>query len=52
MAPSDMTALMLQMMKQMREQQRVTQDMMQEQQCAADERQRQCMAAILERRDG
>ena len=39
MASSDMTFLMLQMMKQM-----------QEQQHAADERQRQFMAAILERR--
>ena len=39
MASSDMTALMLQMMKQM-----------QEQQLAADERQRQFMAAILDRR--
>ena len=45
-----MTALMLQMMKQMREQQRVTQDMMQEQQRVANERQRHFMAAILERR--
>ena len=52
MASSDMTTLMLQMVKQMREQQRVTQDMMQEQQRAADERQRQIMAAILERRAG
>ena len=50
MASSDMTALMLQMMKQMREQRRVAQDMMQEQQRATDERQRQYMAAILERR--
>ena len=39
MASSDMTFLMLQMMKQM-----------QEQQHAADKRQRQFMAAILERR--
>ena len=39
MASSEMTALMLQMMKQM-----------QEQQLAADERQQQFMAAILERR--
>ena len=52
MASSDMTTLTLQMMKQMREQQLVAQDMMQEQQRAADERQRQFMAAILEKRDG
>ena len=52
MASSDMTALMLQMMKQMREQQRVAQDMMHDQQRAADERQRQFMAAILERKVG
>ena len=43
MASSDMTAL---------EQQLVAQEMMQEQQRAADERQRQFMAAILERRAG
>ena len=52
MASSDMTALMLQMMKQIQEQQLVAQEMMQEQQRAADERQRQSMAAILERRAG
>ena len=51
MALSDMTALMLQMMKQMQEQQLVAHEMMQEQQRAADERQRQFMAAILEKRD-
>ena len=50
MAPSDMTALMLQMTKQMQEQQLVAQELLQEQQRAADERQRQFMAAILERR--
>ena len=50
MAPSDMTALMLQITKQMQEQQYVAQEMMQEQQRAADERQRQFIAAILERR--
>ena len=50
MAPSDMTALMLQMMKEMQEQQLVAQEMLQEQQRAADERQRQFMAAIPERR--
>ena len=50
MASSDMTALRLQMMKKMQEQPRVAQDMMQEQQRATDERQRQFMAAILERR--
>ena len=49
MASSDMTALMLQIIKQMQEQY-VTQEMQQEQQRAADERQRQFMAAILERR--
>ena len=47
-----MTALMLQMMKQMQEQQLVAQEMTQEQQRAADERQRQVMAAILDRRAG
>ena len=40
MVSSDMTALMLQMAKQMQEQQHVAQEMMQEQQRAADERQR------------
>ena len=44
MASSDMTALRLQMIKQMQEQQHVAQEMMQEQQRAADERQRQFMA--------
>ena len=39
MASSDMTALILQMIKQMKEQQHVAQEMMQEQQRAADERQ-------------
>ena len=59
MAPSDMTAVMLQMIKQMQEQQHITQEMMQEQQHvaqdmtqeqqrAADEGQRQFMAAILD----
>ena len=52
MASSDMTALMLQMMKQMQEQQLVALEMIQEQQRAADERQRQSMAAILDRRAG
>ena len=50
MASSDMAALMLQMIKQMQEQQHVAQQMMQEQQRAADERQRQFMTAILDRR--
>ena len=50
MASRDMTALMLQMIKQMQEQQHVAQEMMQEQQRAADERQRQFMAALLDRR--
>ena len=50
MASSDMTALMLQMIKQMQEQQHVAQEMMQEQQRAADKRQRQFMVAILDRR--
>ena len=50
MTSSDMTALMLQMIKKMQEQLHVTQEMMQEQQRAADKRQRQFMAAILERR--
>ena len=52
MASSDMTALMLQMMKQRQEQQRVAQEMMQEQQRAAGKRQRQFMAAVLEKRAG
>ena len=52
MASSDMTALMLPMMKQTQEQQCVAQEMMQEQQRAAGERQRQFMAAVLERRAG
>ena len=52
MASSDITALILQMLKQMQEQQLVALEMMQEQQRAADERQRQFMAAILERRAG
>ena len=42
-----MTALMLQMIKQMQER-HVAQEMMQDQQHAADERQRQFMAAILD----
>ena len=51
MASSNMTTLlMLQMIKQMQEQQHVVQEMMQEQHRAADERQRQFMAAILDRR--
>ena len=50
MASSDMTALMLQMIKQMQKQQHVPQEVMQEQQRAADERQRQFMATILDRR--
>ena len=45
-----MTALMLQIIKKMQEQQRVSQEMMQEQQLAADERQRKFMADILGRR--
>ena len=53
MASSDMTALMLQMMKQIQEPQQLNaQGMMQEQQRAADKRQRQFMAVILERRAG
>ena len=52
MASSDMTALMLQTMKQMKEQQLVAQEIMQDQQRAADERQRQFMSTILERRAG
>ena len=43
---------MLQMMKQMQEQQLVAQEMTREQQRAADERQRQVMTAILDRRAG
>ena len=50
MASSDTAALIFQIFKQMQEQQPVTQEMMQEQQRAADERQRQFIAAILERR--
>ena len=50
MSSGDVTAPMLQMMKQMQEQELVAQEMMQEQQRAADERQRQLMAAILDRR--
>ena len=50
MASSDMATFMLQMIKQMQEQQHVAQEMMQEQQRAADERQRQFMAAILDRK--
>ena len=50
MASSDMTTLMPQMIKQMQKQQHVAQEVMQEQQRAADERQRQLMAAILDRR--
>ena len=52
MVSSDMTAPMLQMMKKMHEQQLVAQEMTQEKQRAADERQRQVMAAILDRRAG
>ena len=53
MTSSDMTALMLQTMKQIQEQQQPdAQGMMQEQQRAADKRQRQFMATILERRAG
>ena len=52
MASSDMTTLMLQMMKQIQERQLDAQGMMQKQQRAADKRQRQFMAAILERRAG
>ena len=50
MASSDMTTLMLQMIKQMQEQQHVAQEMMKEQRYSADEHQRQFMAVILERR--
>ena len=52
MVSSDMTTLMLQMVKQMQEKQLAAQEMMQEQKRAADERRRQFMAAILERRAG
>ena len=52
MSSSDITALMLQMMEQMREQQLIAQEMMQEQQRTADERQRQFRATILDRRAG
>ena len=51
MASSDMTALILHKMKQIQEQ-LVAREMMQGQQRAADERHRQFMAAILERRAG
>ena len=47
-----MTALTLQMIKQMQEQQLVAQEMTREQQRAADERQRQVMTTILDRRAG
>ena len=50
MASSDTTALMLQMIEQIQGQPHVAQEMMQEQQRAADERQRQFMVAMLERR--
>ena len=50
MASSVMAALMFQMIKQMPEQQHVAQEIIQEQQRAADERQRQFMATILDRR--
>ena len=50
MASSDMVAIMLQMIKQTQEQQHVAQEMLQEHQRAADERQRQFMDAILDRR--
>ena len=46
MASSDLIALMLQTIKHMKEQQHVTQEMMQEQQRVADERKRQFIAAI------
>ena len=52
MASSDMTTLMLQTMKPMQEQQLVAQEMLQEQQRAADKQQRQFMAAMLDRRAG
>ena len=45
-----MTTLALQMIKQKKEQQHVVQEMMQEQHRAADERQRQFMVTVLERR--
>ena len=50
MASSNMAALMLQMVEQVQNQQHVAQEMMQEHQRAADERQRRFMATILERR--
>ena len=50
MASSDMTALMLQMIKQVQEQQHAAQEIVQKHQRAADERQRQFMATILDRR--
>ena len=50
MASSDMTALMLQIIRQIQEQQHVAQEMIKEQQRATDDRQRQLMAATLERR--
>ena len=50
MASSNMAALMLQMVEQVQNQQHVAQEMMQEHQRAADERQRRLMATILERR--
>ena len=50
MGSSDRTASMLQMIKQLKEQQHIAHEMMQEQHRAADERQRQLMATILERR--
>ena len=50
MTSSDMTALKPQMIKQMQEQQHIARELMQEQQRATDERHRQFMAAILERR--
>ena len=50
MASSDMTALMPQMIKQVPEQQHAAQEMIQEHRRAADEHQRQFMAAIMDRR--
>ena len=50
MGSSDMTAFMLQIRKQMQEQRYVAQEMTQEQQRVANERQRQFMAAILDTR--
>ena len=50
MSSSDMAALMLQMTKQMHEQLHVAQEIMQEQQRAADERQRQLMTAIPDKK--